>query len=632
MSKRSERRLPDLTERPDEFIASILDRLQRDRGVRRSLPGGWLHVDRPLPFLCVYRRPAEHAVPGLDRLVKSQASHLVYDDGAVGPEIIHDVVAAIAAVLTERFGASLVLELWAGTGDRAIRTVAPPNEWATTVTALNGAFCDMDIPSWSPAVEVVADAAPAPPHRSPLLDADEQRRLGTLLLGVEVPRVFIDDRGHPLPLVLRRLQREMASAIRRGVFEFALVQTTFRPEDFRALGPRRLLAATRRVDAALAETAAGIDYLLAVTPVDTDEAWRQFQDDGHTKSPTFHYRPLASDPDALKRQLYAVPVDDVDDPTLAGLFRAKRKELDRQVDLLEERDSDAFVHTSLQLFGGVEPGLRELAERLLELVEATDPSDGDGDGDGRSPASAAKVAARARAEVARYRAVDGEFAPAVTVRDDIPGVVVSAGDLLIGRSVKVDARRVDALLHHEVGTHLVTGANGLRQPLRLLAVGLPGYEETQEGLAVLAEYVAGGLTARRLATLAARVLAVDGVVAGATFVETFDALHHRWGLPPRRAFLLAMRVHRSGGLTKDAIYLRGLDRVLQYLAGGGSIDPLFTGKLSVDDVPVVEELRWRGVLHAGRVRPRWLDLPGAAERLGVVAKGISVLDLVKETP
>ena len=52
-----------------------------------------------------------------------------------------------------------------------------------------------------------------------------------------------------------------------------------------------------------------------------------------------------------------------------------------------------------------------------------------------------------------------------------------------------------ALLQHEIGTHVVTHVNGSRQPLRLLGAGLAGYDETQEGLAVFAEYLVGGLTA-----------------------------------------------------------------------------------------------------------------------------------------
>ena len=88
------------------------------------------------------------------------------------------------------------------------------------------------------------------------------------------------------------------------------------------------------------------------------------------------------------------------------------------------------------------------------------------------------------------------------------GVMVSNGDLLVAPTARVSAARAEALLHHEVGTHVVTFVNGSHQPLRILASGLAGHEETQEGLAVLAEYLVGGLTAGRLRQLAARVVAV----------------------------------------------------------------------------------------------------------------------------
>ena len=87
------------------------------------------------------------------------------------------------------------------------------------------------------------------------------------------------------------------------------------------------------------------------------------------------------------------------------------------------------------------------------------------------------------------------------------------------------------MLHHEVGTHVVTYQNGARQPLKLLTIGLPGYDETQEGLAVLAEYLTGGLDPRRLRVLAARVVAIAEMLDGAAFLEIFDSLRTEYRIP-----------------------------------------------------------------------------------------------------
>ena len=96
---------------------------------------------------------------------------------------------------------------------------------------------------------------------------------------------------------------------------------------------------------------------------------------------------------------------------------------------------------------------------------------------------------------------------------------------------------IEALLHHEVGTHVVTHVNGAHQPLHILASGLAGHDETQEGLAVLAEHLVGGLTAGRLRQLAARVVAVHQMVERASFEDVHAELvsrrHRRQAKPSR---------------------------------------------------------------------------------------------------
>jgi uncharacterized protein (TIGR02421 family) len=183
------------------------------------------------------------------------------------------------------------------------------------------------------------------------------------------------------------------------------------------------------------------------------------------------------------------------------------------------------------------------------------------------------------------------------------------------------------LLHHEVGTHVVTYQNGARQPLRLLTIGLPGYDETQEGLAVLAEYLTGGLDPRRLRVLAARVVAIAEMLDGAEFLEIFESLRTEHQIPRRTAWSIAIRAVVGGGSVKDAIYLRGIARILQALAEGITLDVLFVGKLALDHIPLIQDLLDRDVLNPPWVRPRWLDVPGAQERLARLREGASVRDL-----
>src|SRR5690606_4811235 len=106
--------------------------------------------------------------------------------------------------------------------------------------------------------------------------------------------------------------------------------------------------------------------------------------------------------------------------------------------------------------------------------------------------------------------------------------MVNHGVLNISKQYKISKRRAQALIQHEVGTHIITYFNGKEQPFSFFRLGVPGYEQLQEGLAVLAEYLVDGLTNERLRILAGRVIAVRHMLFGYSFVETFDMLHEEY--------------------------------------------------------------------------------------------------------
>ena len=379
------------------------------------------------------------------------------------------------------------------------------------------------------------------------------------------------------------------------------------------------LAPALDVDARLTEIERAVNMLLNITPVNAAQAWADFERSDFATVPTLRLRPLEFEPDMVRRDLYNLEIENITDPALHTLFRAKRDEIARQITALEDRDTSRFVYASLQLYGGIAQPLASAAEELLETIPAEAPS--------TPSVTAGAFADAAREEFDRYRAVYPDFPARVEVRDDISELMVSLGRLLIPEAAALRADRVEPLLHHEIGTHVVTYQNGARQPLTLLTVGLPGYDETQEGLAVLAEYLTGGLDPRRLRVLAARVVAIGKMLDGAGFLQIFESLRNEHRIPARTAWSIAIRVVLGGGSVKDAIYLRGITRILEALADDCSLDVLFVGKLSLDQVPMIQDLLDREVLQPPWVRPRWLDVPGAQERLDKLRGGVSVTAL-----
>ncbi len=62
----------------DDFITKVCADLNENRPVRYKFPlWGRIHIDRRLPFLCIYRRPAGRSDKGTERLLLGQASYIL---------------------------------------------------------------------------------------------------------------------------------------------------------------------------------------------------------------------------------------------------------------------------------------------------------------------------------------------------------------------------------------------------------------------------------------------------------------------------------------------------------------------------------------------------------------------------
>jgi uncharacterized protein (TIGR02421 family) len=372
-----------------------------------------------------------------------------------------------------------------------------------------------------------------------------------------------------------------------------------------------LSAAELAVDRELASIGQSFRFLVDLTPVNVEEALKEFLE-SPDDPPRFVYRDLEDAPEVVGARLAQVDLTNVSDPTLAHLFEAKRRELRLQLDMLAARGRPEFAALSVELYGVPSPTLEEQATTILEQVQRIRSS-------GRR-LEAGEVAAKALDHLTHYRRLYADLPSKVTVRTDVSGIMVAEGDLLIADTVNIPTSRLPSVIAHEVDTHILTFFNGSHQPLRLMAAGLAGFDETQEGLAVLSEGLVGGLTGKRLRQLAARVITVHRMVQGVTFPHVCSELSNRFGYSAPGAFMIAMRVYRGGGLTKDAVYLRGLQAVVEHVSSSESrsladLSPMWVGKFSLIDLPLVNDLLKRAVLVRPALLPSFFDDPEAQERL-----------------
>lgn len=167
--------------------------------------------------------------------------------------------------------------------------------------------------------------------------------------------------------------------------------------------------------------------------------------------------------------------------------------------------------------------------------------------------------------------------------------------LVLRKNHKYSKNQLKVLANHEIGVHMVTTFNAVEQPLQIFSNGLPNNVETQEGLAVYAEYMSGCLTLTRLQELAYRIIAVDSLAKGYSFSDTFDLLFNQHKVNREKAFAITLRVHRGGGFTKDWLYLSGLQKIFNYAEAGNDLNVLLTGKVSHEYIPTIKKLQKLGL-------------------------------------
>jgi uncharacterized protein (TIGR02421 family) len=209
-----------------------------------------------------------------------------------------------------------------------------------------------------------------------------------------------------------------------------------------------------------------------------------------------------------------------------------------------------------------------------------------------------------------------EFFPDQDIRvelvDGIAAKAVAGVDgVRIKRDAKFSRRDLRQLEHHEGQVHVATALNGRAQPL-MPFVGYPSPRTTatQEGLAVLTEFMTQSTSLERLRRLSDRTLAIKQAEEGADFLELYRFFLGR-GHDEGTAFDCARRVCRGGlveggaPFTKDVCYLDGLLRVTNFLRVAlveGHLDYVrlfFAGKIGVEDVPLF-----------GRLLREGQDMPG----------------------
>ncbi|GHE33689.1 flavohemoglobin expression-modulating QEGLA motif protein [Sphingobacterium griseoflavum] len=593
-------------EAQDKILPQVLQAIKDNRPIHKQIPNtGKIIFNKIVPYIFIYRTPLDGKDRLLAELAKSELASIIFIPEKAADEI-GSWIRKISRALADEFGTCLLVEVWNAIEEEQTSDVAVHLAQKNGLELAEYLTKNIRTESQELLVDLKKGTKlPSPPHLPALADVQDAKDNLVLSLGLSIRKRYEDTDGKHLPILLRNMREALAKSLSRLFFEFVRLHTNVRAAHFRMKVHERLNEHIYEIDAGLAKESQRFDFLLLTTPINANDAWLQFKKEKFRKTPKFHYRPMPIDPDIVKRNLYNLRIEDIYDPTIAYLFRDKRRELDDMMTMLASRGTPDFKHGSLMVFGNVSDSLYEVAKALLIAIDSIPQTERPEEDE----LDAQQFAQLAREEISFLQQQAPRFGTSIRIRDDIAGVMVNHGVLNISKQYRISRKRAQALIQHEVGTHIITYFNGKEQTFSLFRQGVPGYEQLQEGLAVLAEYMVDGLTNDRLRILAGRVLAVRYMLLGHSFVETFDMLHEDFRFDEETAFSMTMRVYRSGGLTKDALYLQGFMELIEYIQEGKDLDILTIGKIREDYLPIIADLMQRGILKQPLLKPRYLQEP-----------------------
>jgi uncharacterized protein (TIGR02421 family) len=331
-------------------------------------------------------------------------------------------------------------------------------------------------------------------------------------------------------------------------------------------------------DRALSEISKAAHLLSYLNPTNLQDEAREFFSSKNYE-PKFTYKTFIR-AEGLKSRLEAINV--VEKTPLGQLFRDVKERLLLSVKAIEKIGREEF--TGIQLYGTPS---KELVRKAYLLLDKTP----------REPVPTKPYAATYMKSAIEKALLQYNFTGwRIAIKPAVARVAVSPSrrTIVIRDTAKFSSIGVKCILAHEIGVHVLRAMNGYRQQYEIFGTdAIPGYLQTEEGLAALHEKKAGCLTNNRLRRFAGRVIAVSMAMKGG-FRDVFNELCKFF--PPKEAFEMTVRVKRglkdtsaAGGFIKDHVYFEGKLALEDFIAKGNDLTPVYAGKIGLEHIGMVED-------------------------------------------
>jgi uncharacterized protein (TIGR02421 family) len=319
---------------------------------------------------------------------------------------------------------------------------------------------------------------------------------------------------------------------------------------------------------------------------------------------------------------------------ISRLIIYRCQEYIRALEMLAVRGTPEFSKIAIELYGSPTdafypggPKLVEMGASLFELLNSLD------------------VKLQTEADIKKYTAKEGQdilqhalsqfFCNAKTpikvmVSDGmIADASAGADSIRLKEGALFSERDLKCLEVHEGWVHVGTTINGAAQPYcDFLSKGSPSCSVLQEGLAVLTEVITMSSYPSRMKKITNRVVAMNMVIQGANFLDVFDYFLEAYG-SREEAYAHTVRIFRGstpdgGPFTKDLSYAKGFILAYNFILFTISqhavdvVELLFIGKITLEDIPLLIELRDLGFLEPPPfLPPQVKDLAGLSSWMSI---------------
>ncbi|MGA0828739.1 MAG: tyrosine/phenylalanine carboxypeptidase domain-containing protein [Flavobacteriaceae bacterium] len=334
-----------------------------------------------------------------------------------------------------------------------------------------------------------------------------------------------------------------------------------------------------------------VELLLYINPINAEKERQKFYKSGYSIDPVFRYPKCTLNLRAIRKELFKLKMQKIENEAIAELYEQLRWYFNGILDCVEHvGEKELFLRSSLKTFGA--PSALDL-QRAHALIKAS-----------KSKINlTSDQRLHTTEEALEYmNSFVNQYGFNVTVKSAThmsskAMVSNSKKSVILKRGERFSALELEALANHEIGVHLVTTFNAENQRLKIFSLGFPFNVQTQEGLAVLAEYYSGALNFDRIFELAVRVVLADNVIKGQSFAASFDQLVGEYKLSRDHAFKLVTRLYRGGGFTKDRLYLPGFIELIKQHPNEETMNWLLAGKTASDYQYMMPILEQQGLIN-----------------------------------